>query len=176
MFLFFFFFSVHLTINALFFNDDTMHKIYMDEGNYNFIYQIPQIIYSSLISGIINAIIKYLSLSQDNIVKLKQSKKKKNLEERHRELLTNLKIKFIIFFIISFILLLMCWYYITCFCGVFINTQIHLIKDSIVSFAMGLLYPFGIYLIPGIFRIPALSDTKKNKKYLYQFSSILQMI
>ena len=173
MFLFFFFFSVHLTINALFFIDETMHKIYMDEGNYNFIYQIPQIIYSSLISGIINAIIKYLSLSQDNIVKLKQSKKKKNLEERHRELLTNLKIKFIIFFIISFILLLMCWYYITCFCGVFVNTQIHLIKDSIISFTMGLLYPFGIYLIPGIFRIVAL---KYKKPLLYKFSLLIQKI
>ena len=30
IFLFFFFFSSDLTINALFFNDDTMHKIYKD--------------------------------------------------------------------------------------------------------------------------------------------------
>ena len=43
IFLFFFFFSVHFTVNALFFNDDTMHKIYKDEGKFNFIYQIPQI-------------------------------------------------------------------------------------------------------------------------------------
>ena len=39
IFLFFFFFSVHFTINALFFNDDTMHKIYIDEGSFNFVYQ-----------------------------------------------------------------------------------------------------------------------------------------
>ena len=32
MFLFFFFFAVHLNTNALFFSDNTMHKIYKDEG------------------------------------------------------------------------------------------------------------------------------------------------
>ena len=62
IFLFFFFFSVHLAINALFFNDDTLHRIYMDEGAFNFIYQIPQIIYSSIISVVIDIIIKYLAL------------------------------------------------------------------------------------------------------------------
>ena len=43
IFLFFFFFALHITINALFFNDNTIHKIYIDEGEFNFIYQIPQI-------------------------------------------------------------------------------------------------------------------------------------
>ena len=38
MFLFFFLFDLNLTVNALFFNDDTMHKIYEDEGDYNFVY------------------------------------------------------------------------------------------------------------------------------------------
>ena len=72
-YLFFFFFTLNLTINALFFNDDTMHKIYLDEGNYNLLYQIPQILYSSIISWIISPLIKYLSLSQDNIMDLKHS-------------------------------------------------------------------------------------------------------
>ncbi len=37
MFLFFFSFSLDFTINALFFNDDTMHKIYEDIGKFNFL-------------------------------------------------------------------------------------------------------------------------------------------
>ena len=41
IFLFFFNFGIFITINALFFNDKTIHKIYLDEGNYNFVYQIP---------------------------------------------------------------------------------------------------------------------------------------
>ena len=58
-FLFFFFFTLNLTVNALFFNDDTMHEIYIDEGKFNLIYQISQIIYSSIISGFADTLIKY---------------------------------------------------------------------------------------------------------------------
>ena len=174
IFLFFFFFSVHFTVNALFFNDDTMNKIYKDEGKFNFIYQIPQIIYSALISGVINTIIKRLSLSSSDIIELKKEKNIEKIKDKEKEVLNKLRIKFILFFILAFILLLAFWYYITCFCGVYINTKLHLIKDSIISFVMPLLYPFGIYLIPGLFRIPALKA--KNKACIYKLSKILQMI
>ena len=80
IFLFFFFFSVHLSINALFFNDDTMHEIYIDKGDFNFIYQISQIIYSSLISAVISIIIKYLSLSEQSIVEMKNEKLRKIIQ------------------------------------------------------------------------------------------------
>ena len=38
-----------------------MHKMFLDYGKYNFIQQIPQIIYSSLISIILSSIILFLS-------------------------------------------------------------------------------------------------------------------
>jgi len=157
--LFFLFFSLHFTINALFFNDKTMHKIYLDEGDYDFIYQVPQIIYSSLISSIISLIIKFLALSEKNILDLKKENEddKNNLDIKSKKLFGALKIKFILFFIFSFILLITILYYITCFCGVYTNTQVHLIKDTLVSFGLSLIYPFGIYIIPCIFRIPALN-------------------
>ena len=176
IFLFFFFLSMNMTINALFFNDDTLHKIYEDEGNYNFVYQIPQIIYSSLISVFINSLIKYLSLSQNDVLKIKKQKLKGNLDIKPEKILKIIKIKYALFFIITFLFLLSFLYYITCFCGIYVNTQIHLIKDSIISFCLDILYSFCICLIPGIFRIPALRAKKKNKKYLYNFSNIIQII
>ncbi len=54
--LFFINFTIYFTVNTLFFSDKTMHKIYIDNGDYNIIYQLPQILYSSLISGVINAL------------------------------------------------------------------------------------------------------------------------
>ena len=173
IFLFFFFFTVHLTVNALFFNDNTMHKIYVDEGNYNFIYQIPQIIYSSIISGIINALIKFLSLSQDNIIELKHLSKKISIEEKHKKLINVLKIKFLIFFLLTSVLLVFFCFYVGCFCGIYRNTQIHLIKDSVISFSMSFLYPFGKCLIPSVIRINAL---KYKMEYLYKFSLLVSNI
>ena len=61
-------------------------------------------------------------------------------------------------------------------CSVYTNTQIHLIKDTIISFGLSLLYPLGICLLPGMFRIPALRTPKKNKECVYKFSKIIQII
>ena len=52
-----------------------MHKIYEDEGSFNFIYQLPQILYSTMICSVINALVKSLSLSEKNILEIKQEKK-----------------------------------------------------------------------------------------------------
>ena len=68
MFLFFFSFSLDFTINALFFTDDTMNKIYQDKGKFNFLYQIPQILYSTLISKFIDSLIKNFALTQEDII------------------------------------------------------------------------------------------------------------
>ena len=176
IFLFFLFFSSHFAINALFFTDKTMHKIYLDKGEFNLNYQIPQIILSSLISGILNAIIKFLSLSEKKIISFKQIKESKIIDIKLKEVINILKIKFILFFIISFIFLLSFWFYITCFCGIYINTQIHLIKDTIISFSLSFLYPFAIYLLPAIFRLSSLKTKCWKKECLYKFSKILEML
>ena len=147
---------------------------YVDKGTYNFIYQIPQILYSTLISGVINALIKYLSLSENDIIAFKQEKD--NIKNKYKELIKTLKMKFILFFIITFMLLMVFWYYITCFCGVYSNTQIHLIKDTVTSFCLSLVYPFGIYLIPAMFRKCALNSKKKKRECIYKTSLIIQMI
>ena len=174
--LFFICFILFYTVNALFFNDNTMHKIYEDQGSFNIIYQLPQIIYSSLISGVLNILLNFLALSESNILKLKKNKEKKNLNKRITELNNKLSIKFILYFILSFILLLLFWYYLCMFCAIYRNTQKHLIKDTLISFGLSLVYPFGIYLIPGIFRIPSLSNPLKKRKCLFNISQLFQMI
>ena len=61
-------FIIYYTVNALFFSDKTMHKIYEDKGDFNFIYQLPQIIYSALISSVLNILFKLFALSEDLII------------------------------------------------------------------------------------------------------------
>ena len=66
--LFFIGFAIDYVVNALFFNDDTMHNIYESKGEYDWEAQIPIIAYSTLISKILNTPINFLSLSNDAIV------------------------------------------------------------------------------------------------------------
>ena len=172
-FLFFFSFCSDFIINALFFTDETIHKIYQDKGKFNFLYQIPQTLYSTLIGKFIDTLIKNLALSQDIIIDLKEEKIK-NLESKHRKIIRIFNIKFILFFILSFIVLLFFWYYIVCFCGIYINSQSHLIKDSVISLITSLFIPFVLNLIPGIFRVSSLNSRNTSHKYLYKFSIFLE--
>jgi hypothetical protein len=167
-------FASYFIVNALFFTDSTMHKIYEDQGKYVLIYQIPQILYSTIISILINTIIKSISLTEKNILSIK--KENINLKKKYVKIIKMLKTKFILFFIIIFVFLLVFWYYISCFCAVYKNTQIHLLKDTMISFALSLLYPFGLNFIPGIIRIPSLQAVKRNKECMYKLSQIIQLI
>ena len=56
------------------------------------------------------------------------------------------------------------------------NTQYHLLKDTLISFGISFFQPFIICLLPGLFRIPSLSNPKKKRECLYNFSKIFQLI
>ena len=171
--LIFFNFTSCYAINALFFNDETMHQIYEDDGEFNFIYQLPQIIYSTIISYILNSFINFLALSQNNIINIKQSKNLKLIKKKAKTTRAVLRIKFILFFIVNFILIFIFGYYLGCFCAVYKNTQYHLIKDTLISFGISNITPFGINLFPCLFRIYSLSSKSKAKKIMYKLSQFL---
>ena len=174
--LFIFSFCLYLTVNALFFTDKTMHKIYEDKGIFNILFQLPQIIYSTLISSAINMIIKLLALSEKDVIKLRRTKNKNKAFEKSYKLFKWLIIKFNLFFFISILFLIFFWYYISTFCAVYKNTQSILIKSTLTSFGLTLLYPFGLNLLPGFFRIPSLRTPKKDRECIYKLSNILSLI
>ena len=163
-------FSLFLFMNALFFEDISLHKIYEDQGKYNFLYQIPQILYSTITTQIISSLLEKLSLSQDEISDLKENYNLKELNKEVKRVVNYITIKCILFFIVSIILLFGFWYYLSAFCAVYYNTQIPLINDNIISFITSILCPFLLDLIPVIFRIFAL---RNKMKCLYIFSKIL---
>ena len=140
--LFFINFSLYFTINGFFFSDDSMHKVYEDNGEYNLYYRFPQIIYSTLISAVINMILRTLSLSEKAIIELKEIMDLKSSLDKSKSVESCLKIKFICFFLLSFIIMGFFWYFISCFCAIYTNTQVILIKDTIVSFALSMAYLF----------------------------------
>ena len=102
-----------------------------------------------------------MALSNNAIIDFKENKTKEDVYKRKKNLVKKLKVKFILFFIIGFIFLLCFWYYIAMFGAIYKNTQIHLLKDTLISFGLSLIYPFAVNILPGLFRIPALSEPKK---------------
>ena len=166
-------FALFYTVNALFFNDSTMHQIYEDEGAFNFLYQIPQILYSTIISTAIKMIISFLSLTEKDFIKLKSKKSKSLALQELGGILNKISKKSIVLFALSYLFVILFWYYLSCFCAVYKNTQVYLIKDTLISFATSLLYPFPINLIPGLLRFPAL---RNKKKCLYIISTLVAII
>ena len=169
-------FSLFFTINGLFFDDKTMHNNYKNNGSYDFINKIPQLIYSTIITAFINILLKRLSLSQYRILEIKEEKDYFRIMEKSKKIESNLKINLTIFFFISFIFMIFFWYFISCFCAIFPNTQIILIKDTTYTFILSSFYPFLINLIPGIFRISSLRSKKADKECLYKFGNIIALI
>ena len=151
-----------------------MNKIYENKGIYSLITKLPQIIYSSIITSVLNIAFKYLALMERDVLKLRKISDKDEYVEQSRKVFKFVKIKFSIFLGMVFIFLLLFWYYISAFCAVYKNTQLILIKDTLISFALSFLYPFIIYLLPSSLRFIALQN--KNEECLYKISLIIAKV
>ena len=68
-----FLFGTNFALNVLFFFDESMHIIYINAGGFNLIQQIPQIIYSSLVTTFIEFIINFLILSEADLHDIKNN-------------------------------------------------------------------------------------------------------
>jgi hypothetical protein len=174
--LFIFSFSLYFTVNALFCDDNTMNKIYQNHGDLKLYFYTLHIIYSTLISSFITLILRKLALSSKNMLKIKNIQGKKEALIESVKLIKLLNIKFNVFYIISLLLLIFFWYFISAFCAVYNNTQKILFQNTFSSFVLSLIYPFGLNLIPGLLRIPALKAKSKNKKCMYILSNLLSYI
>jgi len=161
------------TVNGLFFDDEAIEQIFADGGQFNFINQIPQIIYSSIISFILFSILDYLALTEDSVLGIKKAKVAKVAEKKANDIIRTLLIKYVFFFILSFFFMLACWYYMTCFCAVYRNTQFHLLKDTLISFGISLLSPFVTKLVPTFFRLYGL---RKRSQIIFRIGEFSQLL
>ena len=168
--LFIFWLSIGFATNALFFNDSTLHKIYEDKGDYDYIYQLPFTIYSAIISFFMTKLLTLFGIVENSIAKkVKDINSSKNPERELdkigeiKDCLCSIKCKFIIFFSLIIFLFLLFWYYSSCFCAVFPNTQIPLIKDTARSYAQSLIVPLFLVLIPTTMKYCSLPKKGKVK-------------
>ena len=172
--LFFLAFCIYCFINCLFFDEKTIHKIYEDEGSYNFVYLGPYSTYSFIISQTLFTFVKYFSLSDKNISEIKMEKSLDLSYDIRYKAEKCIKLKYTCFYILSILFLSFFWYYLSSFGAVYQNTQIYLIKNILISFAFSMLYPFVINLLPSILRIYSLNN--KDNECIYKLSRIIQLV
>ena len=176
-FMIFLSFALHYTTNALFFSESNLHQIYEDKGKFNFTYQVKFILLSALISTLtLRLILQFLVLTDKDILSVKQQETRDLAIKTKTEKLKKMKIKFAIFFILNFLLLVLFWYYLTCFNAIYQNTKIYLIENTFFSWGFSLFYPFIINIFPSMIRMCSIHSSNKDQGSLYKFSQIIQII
>ena len=179
--LFFYMFIIHFGVNALFFDENEISRMRKNNTDNKTVKKTDRQIYISLslsiysfiISIILKKLLKFLSLSENNILKLKR-KEENDLDKETKSIKRIILIKFIFFFILSLVILIFFFFYLSCFCVVYKKTQFSIITNCLSSFGDDFIFPFFLDLIPGLLRICALKG--KNKKYLYCLSKLIQML
>ena len=166
-------FSVYYVINLEFFNLKVIHKLYEDEGNYDFKYFLPKVALAFIICNFINIITKLIFLSERNILEIKKQTKFLKANNIASKVKRKFFIKCIIFFIIGILFQILFWFVLSSFGSVYQNSQVIVFENTLISFGISLIYPFFINIFPCILRIWSISS---RIKCLHNFNKIFQMI
>ena len=169
--LFILFLSFYFAFTALFFNDSIMRAIYIYKGNTDAAVHVTNVVLSSICTLIMSFIVRFATLSERDIVAITREKDNDERKTLAKQTEMCLKIKIIILFVISGLLILLCWYYVAAFCAIFKNSQANYLINVLACFIVCNLWPCVTSLIAPIFR--TLSLKNKNSECMYKFSQII---
>ena len=137
-------------------------------------YFLPKISISFDISYFITNILKTIFLSERNIVQVRKQISALGAQNISYKVQKNIIIKYIIFFILGLLFLGVFWVVLSSFGAVYIYTQMFILKNTLISFSITLIFPFFFNFFPCIFRMCSLKS--KNCGCLYIISKFLQFI
>ena len=166
-------FPINITMSIFFYTNENIKLTYiksMDDIS-SFWSNIANSVYSSILSDLTLNILRFISLTHDSVRTLRQIADINSAESKAQCILKCIKIRIVLYYILSFIFLLVFGFYILSFCAIFENTQIELIKSTFSSWLMSLLYPFLMCLISSIVRTLSL---KCKSKFLFLVEKIIQ--
>ena len=145
-------FCTDMTMNGLFFVHESMHKKYTNGEDFTFVQKLPQILFTLIVSHVLEVLLCFLSMTDIHVYEIKELPKDPKYREKIMDILDCIKRKLVAFFVITFLLFLFHWYFISAFCAVYQNTQTIFLRDSFISFLTSLIDPFFIYGFTTILR------------------------
>ena len=163
--------EINFFLNALFYTDEYISQTYHNNGVLDFFSSLPKSIYSFIVSIIVVNLLKMLSSSKKQLIKIINERKDKiEYLERTDAELKKLRKKLILYFIAVFILGIFFLYYVSAFCAVYSNSQKYWFFGCLESLAMDFSTPFLISIVLTTLRYLSL---RKHIKCLYSVSSFL---
>ena len=153
-----------------------MHKKYAENEDFTFVQKLPQLLFTLIASHLLEVILCYLSMTDTSYYAIKSISKNKTKENEEKivNIINCMEKKLFVFYIITLILFLFYWYFISAFCAVYQNTQFIFLRDSASSFLISFIDPFFIYAFTCLLRALSLSKCcKKKLGCVYKISDLL---
>ena len=168
-------FPISLTMNIFFFTSESIKVSYLKSTKNlsAFWSHIDNTIYSSLLSSILLILLRLICLTHNSVRQLRKLRDVNAAQEKSICILKCIKVRIVIYYILSFAFIIIFGFYVLCFCAVFENTQITLIKSTFFSWLITLIYPFIICLITSSIRS---ASFKCNSKCLYFVKKMMQFL
>ena len=167
-------FQISFFLNALFYTDEYISNAYHNEGTLDFYSGLPKSFYSFIATSITTNLLKMLSNSKNELLKvIKNRKKEDNFINVVNNKIKKLSYKLIIYFISLFILGLFFFYYVSAFCAVYTHSQKYWFIGCLESFAIDTLFNFFLCIIIATLRYIAIQN---EKKLLYSIANIIAII
>ena len=158
---------LYLTVSAIFFNDELIDNIFLNENKFKISYMLKPMAYTYLICLVITTLLKALIKINNNVVDIK------NEAQTYEEGINAIRLKLIFYFIIGFIINIIGFCLLTSFCSVFINTKIKLIKCASFAFLFNFIVSVIFCFIITSFRTCSMNNDKSKTSCLYTTSNIL---
>ena len=152
-----------MAMNAFLFSDKAFHKLFLSGVHYYFSYHALQIFLAVIITLFFEIFLCFLTWTDKYVYEIKSFPQGENNGERIFSILKCVRIKLFIFYVITCLMLLFYWYFVSAFCAVYPNTQKIYLVYCLISFAIYSIIPFIVYAITTIFRVIALKDNKLKK-------------
>ena len=155
-------FQISFFLNALFYTDEYISDAYHNDGVLDFFSGLPKSIYSFIATLITTNLLRMLSSSRSELMKvIRERKNFKNYVRIINQKLSKLRKKLIIYFILVFMLNLLFLYYVTSFCAVYKNSQKYWFYGCLESFAMDTLVAIIICIFISLFRYISIKNRIK---------------
>ena len=165
---------LYLTFNTMFFNNNSIHNIYIKEGNYDIGYHSGKILGAFVLSLIFIKLIQlWITFNRRKSLKMKLMKRYTDSKNEILRMIEKYYLNLRIYFPISLIVIIFICFYASVVCAVYINSHKYLILNWIICIIFHFVYSLILNFIPTILRYLSLKENNNKNRTMYKASRII---